>query len=96
MQEYAKWFYRSKAWQQCRDGYAKSVGGLCEECLKRGIYQPGEIVHHRTPITPDNIRDPAITLSWSNLELVCRDCHGDLHRQRERRYRLDELGRVLT
>lgn len=96
MQEFAKSFYRSKAWQRCRDGYAKSVGGLCEECLRRGIYQAGEIVHHREPITPDNIGDPAVTLSWDNLELVCRDCHADLHRHREWRYRVDELGRVTV
>lgn len=100
MQEFAKSFYRSKAWQHCRDGYAKAAGGLCEECLRRGIYQPGEIVHHRQPITPENIDDPTVTLSWDNLELVCRDCHAELHRgcygrqKRRRRYRLDALGRV--
>lgn len=96
MQDYAKQFYRSKVWQHCRDGYARSVGGLCEECLRRGLYHAGEIVHHKQPITPANIHDPAITLSWDNLELVCRDCHSALHRHRQRRYRVDKLGRVIV
>lgn len=97
MQDFAKGFYRSKAWQRCRAAYAKSVGGLCEECQRRGLYQPGEIVHHRKPLTPENIHDPAVTLSWDNLELVCRDCHADLHRSgRRRRYKLDDLGRVTA
>lgn len=97
MQEFAKGFYRSKAWQQCRDGYARSVGGLCERCLAKGLYRPGEIVHHVKPLTADNIADPQITLSWDNLELVCRDCHGELHRRKARRYRVvDELGHVTA
>lgn len=91
--EYAKAFYRSKAWQHCRDGYAKSVGGLCELCLSKGIYRAGEIVHHKEHISPENISDPAILLSWDNLQLVCRDCHARLHSTK--RYRLDDMGRVL-
>ena len=91
--EFSKRFYRSVAWKKTRDAYAKSVGGLCEECLKKGIYNPGEIVHHITELTPENIGDPGVTLSWDNLELVCRDCHGQAH-GKERRYEVDELGRV--
>lgn len=94
MKEYAKSFYKSKAWQQCRDAYAKAAGGLCERCMAKGLYKPGEIVHHKVSITPDNIGDPSVTLCWDNLELVCRDCHADIHRGRERRYTIDELGRV--
>ena len=56
MREFAKEFYKSKAWQRCRNGYAASMGGLCEDCLARGLYQPGEIVHHMIELTPENIR----------------------------------------
>ena len=45
MKEFAKKFYKSKAWQNTRKAYAASVGGLCEQCLKRGVYKAGEIVH---------------------------------------------------
>lgn len=75
MREFAKAFYKSKAWQRCRDGYAASVGGLCEDCLAKGLYRPGEIVHHMIELTPDNINDPAVSLSWSNLRLLCRELY---------------------
>lgn len=91
--EFAKNFYRSKAWQPARDAYAKSVGGLCERCLGHGLYTPGEIVHHRTELTPENITDPNVALSWDNLELLCRGCHAKAHDSRKR-YSVDEFGRV--
>lgn len=96
MRDFAKQFYKSPAWQNCREAYAKSVGGLCERCYAKGLIVPGEIVHHVTPLTPENIDDPDVALSWDNLELVCRDCHGDSHRGFERRWKVDELGRVIA
>lgn len=94
MKEYATAFYSSKAWKETRRAYRKSVGGLCEICLKKGIYRPGEIVHHKIHLTPENITDPAVALNWNNLQLVCRDCHAELHGD-TRRYKVDELGRVI-
>lgn len=91
--EFAKAFYKSKAWQQCRDGYIHYRQGLCEDCLSRGMYKPGDTVHHKVHLSPDNINDPAVSLSWSNLELLCRDCHAVRHRK-GRRYKVDDLGRV--
>lgn len=93
MQEFAKPFYMSMAWKRCRKAYAKSVGGLCERCLERGIYRPGEAVHHKTFLTPDNISDESVTLGWDNLMLLCRDCHAYMHKK-EKRYKVDEMGRV--
>lgn len=93
MQDFAAAFYKSKTWQRCRNAYAKSVGGLCERCYAAGIIKPGAIVHHKTELTPDNIHDPGIALSWSNLELVCRDCHAAAHGS-TRRYRVDDSGIV--
>ena len=95
MRECAETFYKSKAWQSCRNGYAKSKHGLCEMCMKRGIYRPGDIVHHKVHLTPENISDPGVSLSWDNLELLCRDCHALAHKP-EKRYKVDELGRVIT
>lgn len=90
---FAAAFYRSKRWQRCRAGYVASVGGLCERCLKRGLIVPGDEVHHRTRLTPDNLTDPAIAYAWDNLELLCRDCHKAEHKP-EIRWRCDETGHV--
>ena len=94
MQEFAKGFYKSKTWQKCRESYAKSVGGLCEKCLKQGRIEPGVIVHHKTHINPETISDPTITLNFDNLELLCRKCHGEEHGKIVKRYEVDEMGRV--
>ena len=93
MREFSEKLYKSKVWQHTRKAYASSVGGLCEECLRHGLYRAGEIVHHKQPLTPENINNPAITLSWDNLELLCRDCHGKAHGI-TKRYKVDEMGRV--
>lgn len=77
--EFAKQFYSSKAWQSCRNEYAKRKSYLCEECLRRGIYKPGVIVHHVEELTPLNITKPEIALNFDNLELLCRDCHNEIH-----------------
>lgn len=95
MKDFAEKLYKSKAWQKTRKAYAQSVGGLCERCLAKGLYNAGQIVHHKIYITPDNINDPTIALNWDNLELVCRECHSAEHERRKRRYRLDDLGRVI-
>lgn len=95
MKEFARSFYSSKAWQRTRAAFAKSKGNLCEICLAKGIYKPAEIVHHKTELTPENINDPLVTLNWDNLQCVCRDCHAQIHDRAKRRYKLDELGRVI-
>ena len=93
--DFAKAFYLSNAWRSCRDAYASSVGWLCEDCLENGIYTPGEIVHHKKHLTPKNINDKAIALGWSNLRLVCRDCHAKQHKKQiEMRYCFDDDGNV--
>lgn len=90
--EAANPFYRSRAWTNCRNAYAASRSHLCERCLSRGIIKRGEIVHHIKPLNAGNINDPAFTLSWDNLYLVCRKCHGEVHA--EKRFAIDENGHV--
>lgn len=96
MKPYAESFYFSPAWRKTREAYLKSVGGLCEICLEKGIYTRADIVHHKEHITPDNIGDENITLDWGNLQAVCKQCHNDIHSRHKRRYRVDEYGRVTT
>lgn len=95
MKDFAKAFYGSEAWKDCREAYKHSVGYLCENCKRKGILKAGDIVHHRIHLTPENVNNPDIALSFANLELVCRECHADLHRSKERRYKVDALGHVM-
>ena len=73
----------------------KQVGGLCEECLKNGLINPGEVVHHIIFITPGNVTDPAITLSFDNLRLLCRKHHEEIHNRLKKRYCIDGQGNVV-
>ena len=88
-------FYGTQAWKKCRESYTKKVGGLCELCLKSGVFTPGEIVHHKQPLTAETVNNPEIALSFDNLMLVCREHHAQLHDARKPRYKIDELGRVI-
>lgn len=95
MKDFARSFYTSQAWDDCRKAYRKSVGGLCEVCRDKGLIVPGVIVHHKRPLTPDNINDPNITMGWDNLQFVCRECHAEIHGAKKKRYKVDEMGRVI-
>ena len=94
MRDFARDFYLSPAWRHCRDAYVAKAGGLCERCLAKGLYVPGEIVHHKVHLTPDNITDYEISLNDENLELLCRACHADEHQRLKKRYKVLEDGRI--
>jgi len=79
--KFARKFYKSKEWKQCRDAYFKSQYGLCEMCRAAGNEVPGEEVHHKTFLTPKNIDNPEVTLRWSNLQLLCKSCHNKIHQK---------------
>ena len=72
--DFSKKFYNSKEWAKCREAFKQSKHGICERC---GM--PGEEVHHKIYLTPDNINNPYITLNWDNLELLCSSCHSKEH-----------------
>ena len=93
--EAANKFYKSPEWQRCREAYYHMVGGLCERCLKKGLYNPGEIVHHKVYINASNLLDPKILLDFNNLELLCRKCHAEEHDKVKKRYKIDAFGNVL-
>src|SRR5690606_33094450 len=50
MQPWARSFYKSRAWQKCREAYIAYRHGLCERCGAGG-----KVVHHKVYLTPDNI-----------------------------------------
>ena len=92
-------FYTSWIWRKCRKAFAESKGNLCERCLKRGIIQPGTKeqpleVHHKKPLTADNVTDPNIALAWTNLELLCKQCHDEEREGRAKRWKVGPDGRV--
>lgn len=99
-------FYRSKAWRKTQRAYMESFVEtdrgvcppyMCERCFEMGVVRPAEIVHHVTHLSPENITDPDVSLSFKNLMRVCRDCHARLHGadDYEQRVAFDESGRVV-
>ena len=92
-------FYTSWIWRKCRKAFAESKGNLCERCLKRGIIEPGSKdrpleVHHKIPLTPDNLHDHNVALGWDNLELLCKSCHDEERERRAKRWRIGPDGKV--
>lgn len=87
-------FYSSPAWKNIRKTVLKERGGLCEMCLKNGIYRAATLVHHIVPVTGENVNNPEITLNESNLMALCVDCHAAIHSTR--RYIVDEKGNVTV
>ena len=88
--------YKPSIIQLVRDANKLLYGVIdyAEVCKAKGIYTAGEIVHHKIHLTPQNISNPDVSLAWDNLQLLCRECHAEAHTQSERRYSVDELGRV--
>ena len=90
-------FYKSTAWQKCREAYLLQHP-FCEECLKRGEYTPAKHVHHRIWLNQYNKDNPEFTLNFKNLEAVCQECHNRIHAGTEniaKRYTIDSEGRVM-
>lgn len=98
--DFAYSFYNSKRWKNTRNAYMKSVSNLCEKCRAAGLIVPAEIVHHKVHIEPDTINDPNVSLSWDNLQALCRNCHAAVHEaeynknKTPSRYSIDENGNV--
>lgn len=95
-----KAFYYSAAWKNTRRNYKQSVGGLCERCLAKGMIVPADIVHHKIPLTDENVKDLSISLSWDNLQALCRQCHAEVHddmyaERTGRRYKINNNGQVV-
>lgn len=74
-QDWARSFYKSRAWQRCRASFIATRqtvdGGLCEHCQDKHGY----IVDHIEELTPVTIQDPSVALSHDNLQFLCLDCH---------------------
>lgn len=74
MKDYARSFYKGKAWREVSALYMSSKAYICERCGAVAT-----ICHHKKYITPQNINDPAITFNMDNLEALCQECHNLEH-----------------
>lgn len=71
-------FYNSIEWRTLSARYAQDKGYRCERC--RGMATQ---VHHEKAIqTPEGWE---LRLDYSNLELLCTQCHNDIHDRFKRR-----------
>ena len=101
--DFAKDFYNSSRWRKCAKTYAASKCYICERCHNQ--FKPINkerqryIVHHKTPLTPDNIHDDAIAYGWDNLMFLCIECHNAIHARRSgggRVMRFDADGQLIA
>jgi 5-methylcytosine-specific restriction endonuclease McrA len=68
--DWAKQFYNSKAWKECRKIVLRRDLYTCAHC-----YDKASEVHHVIELTPENINDPSIALNPDNLLSLCHRCH---------------------
>lgn len=67
--------------------------GMCERCFSVGRLEPAKVVHHKEHLTPDNVGDPSVAVSYDNLQRLCQDCHAEVHAGRQQaRVTFDESG----
>ena len=74
--------YNDPRWRPLREQVMARDGGLCQECLGRGILTPATQVHHRvSPFQRGLSQQDFDFYAWdlSNLEAICRDCHAAIH-----------------
>lgn len=104
---FAHAFYHSKAWKETRSIVWSRANGLCERCLERGFVKPADVVHHKIPLSEENMNDPDISLNPERLIALCDECHTEVHKElgigafeqprkeAELRVRFDEEGNVV-
>ena len=68
-------FYNTREWKRLSEKKYCDADGLCEKCRERGIIREGREVHHIVPLDEDWSR----RLDYSNLILLCPDCHNEAH-----------------
>lgn len=95
MKEWQMKFYGSRRWKNLRKTVWTRDHGLCQRCMEKGIIRPGTTVHHKIELNESNYSNENISLNPDNLITLCRDCHAAIHRKNNKRYTVDELGRVI-
>lgn len=104
-QDWAVAFYHSPAWLHNRKAYMERAIDtpygivppmMCERCYENGKLVPAKVVHHVIHLTPQNINDPHVSLSFDNFQRLCQDCHAFVHTGYEPpRYSFDASGNLI-
>lgn len=77
-------FYASSKYRNFRmtlilERSKKNNGVICEDCGKL-IVNPIDVhLHHKTELTPENVKDHSISLNPELAKLICHDCHDKRH-----------------
>lgn len=72
-------FYTSSRWIKFRLLLINQRGNKCERCGEMIPRSIDIIGHHKTELTPENVNDYNISLNPNNVELICFDCHNQIH-----------------
>ncbi|PLR93200.1 HNH endonuclease [Bacillus sp. T33-2] len=71
----ARAFYKSTAWEKCRDVVLRRDHYLCQECYRNKKVTPADLVHHIVEL----LNDWDMALDPDNLESLCHSCHNRKH-----------------
>lgn len=71
--------YKDKRFIKARRIVIQRDKGLCQHCLKEGIYRKGTEVHHIVMLNEKNQHNEVIAFGTDNLILLCKNCHNDAH-----------------
>lgn len=77
-------FYKSKEWETFRQiviaDRTKPDGFVYDEETGRPIVRPYDLIlHHKIPLTEDNVNDVMISLNPDNIEIVSHKTHNAIH-----------------
>ncbi|QXE19993.1 HNH endonuclease [Clostridium sp. 001] len=70
-----KAFYNSALWEHIRVEVLEEQHHECQLCKVKGLYVPANTVHHIKFLR----KYPQLALTKSNLLVVCKDCHYNIH-----------------
>ena len=92
--DFAKAFYNSRAWKDCRKQVLRRDLYTCADCYGRA-----QEVHHKIPLEPSNINDLNISLNPDNLISLCHSCHDKITKgltgDVDNGFMFDEKGQVV-
>lgn len=66
--------YESARWERVRRLCLERSHYICEMCGRAG-----NTVHHKIPLTADNLHIDAIAYGLDNLQCLCPECHNKVH-----------------
>ena len=81
-ESWAARLYNSKAWRDLRRRLIIEAQYKCTICGANHLLDPHHLIgHHQCVLTPNNVNDPAISLNPDNVEIICKQCHDQMHQR---------------